>query len=449
MTLNILGINHNTAPVQIREQVVIEPAAVPDALRSLCGMPGVTEAVLVSTCNRTEVYWCGEPGQRDAVTGWLEASEHTGTGFRDSLFSLTDREAAEHLFRVTCGLDSMVLGETQITGQLKDAYRLAQQLPTVGPELTRVFQQAFSIAKKVRTDTQIGASPVSVAYAAVSLARRLFSGFDRHTALLVGAGETIELVARHLKSQNLGRLFIANRSEERARLLADQFEGIALPLDRLDQALPDADILISSTASPQPVVTLEAMQRAMKARRRKPVFVVDIAVPRDIDAAVSTLSDVYLYTIDDLHNVVTDGLQTRREASLEAEKIIREELDRFSHAERTREAAPTIREVRNSATAIRDELLAVAQRRIAAGHPPEEVLKKLAHSLTQKLLHQPTERLREAAAEADSDTIGIARELFLGREDESGGGEGGLENVAEIAPGTAFRRTGTDGESAD
>ncbi|MEM7611841.1 MAG: glutamyl-tRNA reductase [Pseudomonadota bacterium] len=415
MTINIIGINHNTAPVEVREQIVIAESALPQTLRDIRELPGITETIVLSTCNRTEIYWAGNEEPAELIADLLEKSEHTGSGFRNSLFSRSDKHAAEHLFRVACGLDSMVLGETQITGQLKNAYRLAQQNGAVGAHLGRVFEQAFSIAKKVRTDTNIGASPVSVAYAAVRLARQLFAGFENHSALLVGAGETIELVARHLRTHGIRKIYIANRSESRAQKLANEFDGFAMPLTRLPQALPDADILISSTGSPDPVITHEMMAAAINSRRRKPLFAVDIAVPRDIESACGKLSDVYLYTIDDLNNVITDGQETRRQASLEADKIIRTELENFHKAERQRIATPTILSVRESVMRVRDEALEAGIRRVAAGHPVEDVMKQMVHTLTQRILHQPTERLREAAAESDEQFFEIARELFLGR----------------------------------
>ncbi|MEM6818568.1 MAG: glutamyl-tRNA reductase [Pseudomonadota bacterium] len=415
MSINILGINHKTAPVEIREQVVIDESAQPDALRDIRSLPGVTEALVLSTCNRTEIYWAGSPDPSTEIAALLESTAATGGKLREVLFSRTDTAAAEHLFRVACGLDSMVLGETQITGQLKNAYRLAQEHKAVGSHLSRVFEQAFSIAKKVRTDTDIGASPVSVAYAAVHLAKRLFAGFEQHTALLVGAGETIELAARHLRGNGIGRIFIANRSEDRAQRLADAVDGFAMPLSRIERALPDADILISSTGAPNAVVTADMMKAAIRSRKRKPLFAVDIAVPRDIEPKVGKLPDVYLYTIDDLHNVITDGQEARRQASTEAEQIVTDELERFERIERQRIATPTILSVREAVMQVRDEALDNARRRIAAGHDVDEVMQHMVHALTQRILHQPTERLREAAAESDAEFLRTAQELFLGK----------------------------------
>lgn len=415
MTINILGINHNTAPVEVREQVVIAEAGLGDTLRDLRELPGITEAIVLSTCNRTEIYWAGSDAPRTDIVELLERSEHTGTGFRDSLFDRQGTAAAEHLFRVACGLDSMVLGETQITGQLKEAYRRSREHGACGAHLGRIFEQAFSIAKKVRTNTDIGASPVSVAYAAVRLARQLFAGFENHTALLVGAGETIELVARHLKGHGIGRIYIANRSEARAQRLADALDGFAMPLDRLGRALPDADILISSTGSPHAVVTEDMVRESQASRRRRPLFAVDIAVPRDIDPGVGKLRDVYLYSIDDLNNVITDGQEMRKQAAVAAEKIIADEIEAFQKSERERVATPTILSVREAVIRVRDEALENARRRIAAGHDVDEVMQQMVYALTQRILHQPTERLRAAAGESDEQFLHVAQELFLGR----------------------------------
>ncbi|MEM9173099.1 MAG: glutamyl-tRNA reductase, partial [Pseudomonadota bacterium] len=405
--------NHNTATVEVREQLVIAEPALPQTLPGIRELPGVTEAVVLSTCNRTEIYWAGNEQPADAIVNLLEQSEHTGSGFRDALFHRQDHDATQHLFRVASGLDSMVLGETQISGQLKQAYRAAQELGACGPHLARLFDHAFSIAKKVRTDTDIGASPVSVAYAAVRLAKQLFADFENHTALLIGAGETIELVARHLRRHGIGRLFIANRSEERASALAKEFDGFAMPLDRIELALPDADLLFSSTGAPDPIITQALVKSAFKKRRRRPLFAVDIAVPRDIEEAVGKVRDVYLYSIDDLNNVITEGQQARQQAALEADKIIDSAVSEFHTAERQRVATPTILSVREAVMHARDDALEAARKRIAAGHDPEEVCKQLAHTLTQRILHQPTSKLREAAAASDDQFLDVARALFL------------------------------------
>lgn len=314
--------------------------------------------------------------------------------------------------RVACGLDSMVLGEPQILGQLKDAYRQAQQADAVGSELSRLFHHTFSVAKKVRTDTEIGSSPVSVAYAAVNLADQFFSGFSRHTALLVGAGVTIELVARHLHGKGIGRMFIANRDISRAQDLAALFDAFALPLSELEGTLPDADILISSTASSEPVVTVQQMEKAVRIRKRKPVFAVDIAVPRDLDPAIRELPDVYLYGIDDLDRVIMEGQNNREAAAVDAQLILTEETRRYLNIERGKEVAPVITALRDHGDAIREKVLEQARKRLAKGVPAEEVLSYVTSSLLKKLLHQPSVRLREAGENTDQQLIDAANELF-------------------------------------
>jgi glutamyl-tRNA reductase len=275
-----------------------------------------------------------------------------------------------------------------------------------------LFQHTFAVAKKVRTDTEIGSSPVSVAYAAVSLASQFFSGFQRHTALLIGAGSTIELVARHLSGRGIGRLFVANRDFDRAQNLASQFDGFALPLSELAGTLPDADILISSTASTDFIVSKELMQSAIRARKRKPVFAVDIAVPRDLDPAIQELDDVYLYSIDDLDKVIMEGLSNRQSAASDANRILDEEARRYLAIERAREVVPLITALRDRGDAIRTEVMQQARRRLAKGADSDEVLEFVTASLLKKLLHQPTVGLREAGENADEALIDAARRLF-------------------------------------
>ncbi|HEX5788384.1 MAG TPA: glutamyl-tRNA reductase, partial [Woeseiaceae bacterium] len=303
-------------------------------------------------------------------------------------------------------------GEPQILGQLKEAYRQAEASGTLGSRLGRLFQHSFSVAKKVRTDTGIGASPVSVAYAAVSLAQQFYARFEQHTAVLVGAGDTIELVARHLSAKGIGRLFVANRNVDRAQALAHEFGGFALPLSELAGTLPEADILITSTASIEPVVTAAAMREAVRQRRRRPVFAVDIAVPRDIEPSVGELDDVYLYTIDDLDKLVLEGQVSREAAAVDARRILDEEIARYLAIERAREAAPIITALRDHGEALRAEVLDQARRRLARGATVDEVLEYATAALMKKLLHNPSVRLREAGETADEATIAIARGLF-------------------------------------
>ena len=412
MPLHILGLNHNTAPVEIREQVIFAGDECARAVRELVRLPGIGEAVALSTCNRTEFYVEAGPGGDEALRSWLIRDQRLNQQAGGALFALDGEAAIRHLFRVACGLDSMVLGEPQILGQLKDAFRLAESTGTVGRRLNRVFQHTFAVAKKVRTDTEIGASPVSVAYAAVSLANQFFAGFSQHTALLIGAGTTIELVARHLTGKGIGRLFVANRDIERARNLATLFGGFAVPLSELDGTLPEADILISSTASPDVVVTLQQMKEAIRQRRRRPIFAVDIAVPRDLDPAIRELDDVYLYSIDDLDKVVIEGQSNREAAVADANRILEDETRRYLDMERAKSVAPVITALRDHGDLLRDEVLRQGRRRLERGAPTDEVLEYVTSSLLKKLLHEPSVRLREAGEAADARFVDTVRELF-------------------------------------
>ncbi len=412
MRLEILGLNHNTAPVEIREQVVFAGDEVSRAVVRLTEIDGVDEAVLLSTCNRTEFYVTTSDGGRDRLEAWLRSERNLDPGFGESLFTLDGDEALRHIFRVACGLDSMVLGEPQILGQLKDAYRQAQESGTVGKELGRLFQHTFSVAKKVRTDTEIGANPVSVASAAVSLAQQFFAGFGQHTALLVGAGATVELLAKHLTGKGLGRLFVANRDVNKARQLASKYGGFALPLSELDGTLPEADILITSTASPEPIVTCDQVKAAMKLRKHKPIFAVDIAVPRDIAPDVAELSDVYLYTIDDLQKVIQHGQTNREAAAVDAHRILDDEIRRYLSMQRAKQVSPVITALREHGATIRDGVLREAQRRLDKGVDSREVIEFATASLMKKLLHNPSVRLREAGEASEVEIIEATRALF-------------------------------------
>jgi len=412
MPLQILGLNHNTAPLELREQVVFAGDEIPRALSELKALQGVEEAVLLSTCNGTECYVIGEEVGRERLRDWLHDDRKLNDAFAESLFTLNEEEAIRHIFRVACGLDSMVLGEPQILGQLKDAYRHAQEAETLGSRLSRLLQHTFAVAKKIRTDTEIGTSPVSVAYAAVHLAQQFFAGFKKHTALLVGAGTTIELVARHLTGRGIGRLFVANRSIERAQAVASEFGGFALPLSEIAGTLPEADILITSTAATEPIITRKQMEVAIKARKHKPVFAVDIAVPRDIEPEVGELSDVYLYTIDDLDKVILEGQGNREAAAVEAQRLLDEEIARYASIERSKEVAPIIASIRETSEATRKEIAAKARRRLAKGESAEEAIEFATAALMKKMLHKPSVALRKAGETSDHDLIDSARRIF-------------------------------------
>lgn len=412
MPLQILGLNHNTAPVEIREQVVFSGEDVSRALAGLTGIDGVDEAVLLSTCNRTEFYVISDGDGRDQLRDWLHSDRSLDPGFNDSLFTMDGDEAIRHIFRVACGLDSLVLGEPQILGQLKDAFRDAQDADTVGPELNRLMQHTFAVAKKIRTDTEIGTNPVSVASASVNLANQFFSGFGKHTALLIGAGVTVELVAKHLAARGIGRLFVANRSIDRATELAHQFGGFAVPLSDIEGTLPEADILISSTAAPEPIVTAAHMTDAIRLRKRRPIFAVDLAVPRDIEPEAAEVEDVFLYTVDDLDRVIQEGQGSREAAAVEAEKILLDEISRYQNIERMKQAVPVIAALRNTSEDVRDQVVEQAMRRIRSGESPEDAIQFATAALMKKLLHNPSIALRKAGEESDDELLEAARRIF-------------------------------------
>jgi glutamyl-tRNA reductase len=414
MPLHVVGINHRTAPVDVRERVVFEPERIPDALRELAGLPQIAESVIVSTCNRTEIYCVTRTDAAGAadVAGWLERYHGVGADVRDSLYRLEAGRAVAHAYAVAAGLDSMVLGEPQILGQLKDAYRAAQQAGTTGPLLNRLFQSAFSVAKRVRTETRIGANAVSVASAAVSLAHTVFASLGERTALLVGAGETITLAARHLRADGLKRMIVANRSVEHARELAAEFQGFAIGLEDIAAHLAEADVVVASTASPQPIITRATTERALKARRRRPILMMDLAVPRDIEPSVAELEDVYLFTIDDLQSVVDENLAGRRQAAQEADQLIAVEVERFEATLRSRDAAPAIRRLRDDAERARLQTLEQARRMLAQGASADEALEFLSSTLTSRLVHGPSQRLREAAESGDSTAIDALADLY-------------------------------------
>ena len=413
MSLIALGINHRTAPVELREQVAITGERISDALRELTALPSVNEAAILSTCNRTELY-CGlQTTNLDEVTNWLAAYHKLEPELiRPYLYSFPDDNAVRHLLRVAGGLDSMIIGEPQILGQMKDAYQAATDAGTLDSALGRLFQHTFSVAKQIRTDTAIGESPVSVAFAAVSLAKQIFGEFSDQTALLIGAGETIELTARHLRDQQLGRLVIANRTPENAHRLAARFDGYGIGLDEIPAHLAEADIVISATGSPTTLIDRAMVEKALKSRKHRPVFMVDIAVPRDIDADVAELEDIYLYTVDDLQDVIQENLKSRQQAALQAEEIIDVQVERFMSWLRAQDAVATIRDYRKNAEQQRDEVANKARHMLESGKDPKQVLEFLANTLTNKLTHAPSVRIREAAENGDNHLLDAALVLF-------------------------------------
>ncbi len=400
MAFNILGINHKTAPVETREKVAFSDERLLRALRSLKHAGGVAEIVILSTCNRTELYWAGTAGGAD-LSKWL-AQHHDSCDLSASLYHHQEHYAITHAFSVASGLDSMVLGEVQILGQLKEAYRIAQEEGTTGPVLNKLFQATFSTAKRVRTETRIGANAVSIASATVNLAKRVYSDLSARSALLIGAGEMIGLTARHLASQGVKRMVIANRSLGRAQTLAEELKAHAVNLSDIDGELIAADIVISCTASPTPIVTKRAATAAIRARKHRPIFMVDLAVPRDIEPSVADLEDIYLFSIDDLQQQVDENRQQREIAADSAKILIEEEVARFLIESRASDAGPAIRVLRAQADSIRLQTLEQARRLLGSGKNHDEVLEYLASTLTNRLLHSPTQALRKAAELTDS-----------------------------------------------
>ncbi len=413
MSLIALGLNHLTAPVSLREQVAFDADGTIAALHELNQEPGVDEAMILSTCNRTELYASVRAGAEGAPQAWLRRHHRLAAGKLDPfVYRYDEDDAVRHVFRVATGLDSMVLGEPQILGQVKDAYRQARQANALKATLDRLMQHTFSVAKRVRSDTRIGAHTVSVAFTAVRLAEQVFTDLEQACVLLVGAGDTIELAARHLADKHVRRLMVANRTLEHAQELAGRHGGFAIALADLPQHLAEADIVITSTAARTPVITRAQVEQAITTRKRRPMFMVDVAVPRDIEASVGELEDVFLYGIDDLREVIDDNRRSREAAAGEAEAIIDLQVDRYMAWRRALGVRNPALDMRCHAEAYRDEVLEKARLMLTRGRSPDEALAFLANTLTNKLLHHPSARLREAVLSGDLDLLQAAGRLY-------------------------------------
>ncbi|MDI9238995.1 glutamyl-tRNA reductase [Lysobacter sp. LF1] len=419
MSLFVLGINHQTAPVSLRERVAFSAATVPAALDALRTLPQVQEVALLSTCNRTELYAVSnDDGQ--ALADWLATHPDDVGDLHAYLYRHRDAEAVRHLFRVATGLDSLVLGEPQILGQVKDAWATARNAGTLGNQLDRLFQHAFATAKRARTDTRIGANPVSVASAAVRLAQESFARLEESTVLMIGAGETIELAARHLVQARAKRLLVANRTLAHAQELASRHGGFALPLNELDKHLGEADVVISATASRDPILRKPQVVAALSTRKHRPMLLLDLAVPRDIAPDVADLKDVFLYTVDDLERAIEDNRRSRREAATEAEAIVELQVARFTETMAASTRTEPLKRLRAHGEAAKADVLAKAQQQLAAGQDPQEVLSFLAHTLTNRILHAPTVALREAALTGNADLARAADKLFPANPGDAG-----------------------------
>jgi len=396
-----LGLNHTTAPLALREQVAFPGDALRDALADLRGQLRtlVPESAILSTCNRTEIY-CATPSlheARPAIAHWIAQRNGLAGGGGDlaeHLYSLPENQAVRHAFRVASGLDSMVLGEPQILGQMKEAARLAQEAQALGTHLHQLFQRSFAVAKEVRSQTEIGAHSVSMAAASVRLAQRLFEDLRDTHVLFVGAGEMIELAATHFAAQHPRSLTVANRTAERAQKLAQRFGAQTLRLAELSEGLERFDVVVSCTASSLPIIGLGMVERALRARRHRPMFMVDLAVPRDIEAEVARLDDVFLYTVDDLGRLVQAGIENRKAAVAQAEAIIETRVDAFMQWLSARQAVPAIRTLHARGESLKRAELERARRMLARGDDPQAVLEALAHGLTSKFLHGPTTLLQ-------------------------------------------------------
>ena len=410
MTLFILGLSHKTAPIEVREKVAFDLAQLPSALGALQACPGVSESLILSTCNRTELYCDIDTAALREPLTWLSHYRNIGVdAIAPHLYHLDSEQAVRHALRVAAGLDSMVVGEPQILGQLKDAYRSAVDAGTVGKFLNRLMQFSFSTAKMIRSETDIGSTPVSVAYTAVKLAQQIHGALAQRAALLIGAGDTISLVANHLAGANIGRMVVANRSLANAQSLAARWGATAIELTDITSHLAHVDIVVSSTASRLPIVTRAMIDTAMKQRGYEPMFVVDLAVPRDIEATVGSVEDVYLYTVDDLQHVVSSNLKLRHEAAAQAEEMVHVQVRDYMDWLQVQGSGPTIAQYRARGEQIRDELLAKARARLARGDDPSAVLDMFANTLTNKLLHHPTAQLRQ---HGDEDYVRAARALL-------------------------------------
>lgn len=405
MSLLVVGINHNTATLALRERLSFEQGALPAALSAASEHWSGAEVAILSTCNRTELYVGADVPVADVLAWLVQWHRVESSAVSQCHYTHQGAAAVRHMMLVASGLDSLVLGEPQILGQLKDSFATGKSAGTVRGVLHPLFEQVFAVAKRVRSETAIGQNPVSVAYAAVRLARRIFANLADNTALLIGAGKTIELVARHLREQGVGKILIANRSIENATTLAAAVGGQGFALSDLATKLHEADIVISSTASQLPVLGKGAVEQALRLRKHKPMFMVDIAVPRDIETQVADLEDVYLFTVDDLRDVIDENLRAREQAAEEARVLIEEGIVQFEQARLVQEASRDIVALRQQAEALRDIELEKAIRQLERGEHPETVLRQFSRSLTNKLLHQPTALLRSRAQSSkDGDT---------------------------------------------
>ena len=410
MQLFTIGLNHTTAPIAIRENVAFAADNLREALSDLTTQ-NASEAAILSTCNRTEIYV--QSHHAEPIVNWLAGYHKLDLNkLQPYTYTLSNHEAVKHAFRVASGLDSMVLGEPQILGQFKQSVKIAQEAGTLGTNLHKLFQRTFEVAKEVRTNTDIGGSSISMAAAAVKLAQRIFGDIKDQKVLFIGAGEMIELCADHFAAQKPKSMTVANRTLERGAELAEKIGGQAILLNDLPARLAEFDIVITSTASQLPIVGLGMVERAVKARKHRPVFMVDLAVPRDIESEVAQLDDVFLYTVDDLAQVVADGMENRQAAALDAETIVEARVENFMHWLKKRDAVPTIKALRDQAEATRQAELEKALKLIQKGESAEKVLEALSNALTNKFLHAPSHVLNQAQGDEHARLEQLLRHIY-------------------------------------
>ena len=411
MPLIVCGVNHKTAPLPLREQLAFAPERQGDAIQQAINAPSLVEAVILSTCNRSEIYAIAD--HEDVVMNWLcDFHSLALSRWQDHAYIHKDEQAVNHLISVCCGLDSMVLGEPQIFGQVKDAFQVATESGSVGPYINLLFHHAFSVTKRIRTETAIGKSPVSVASAAVNLAKCIFTDFKQLNVLLIGIGEMSESAQRYFLDQKVKKTFIANRTLAKAEKFAEKYHAYPIRLTDIGELLPQVDIVLSATASPEPLLTYNMVKQAVNTVRKRPLLLLDLAVPRDIEPSVANLEESYLYNIDDLLAITQAGLAQREEAARVAQKIIMQEVVHFTKHLQEKQFSSTIRAYRQQAEDLRKQEVANALCLLAKGHDPEKVLTSMARSLTNKLMHQPSVQLRQASYSGHWEILAAAKRLF-------------------------------------
>ncbi len=416
MSIVAVGINHKTAPVSVREKISFNPDALSTALQSMLNTVKCKEAVILSTCNRTELYLVQDEAldiTQERLINWLEQYHNVpASTILPSLYVHQGQQAVNHMMRVACGLDSLVLGEPQILGQMKQAYGQAKAAGSMALVMDRLFQRTFGVAKQVRTETEIGASAVSVAFASVNLAKHIFANLEKVRVLLVGAGETIELVAKHLYENKVGKITVANRTIARAEVMAEKFGGKAITLAQIPEQMVNSDIVITSTGSTLPLIGKGMVEGALAKRKHQPIFMVDLAVPRDIEEQVADLEDVFLYTVDDLQSIIAKNMENRRKAAVEAESIVNTQANSFMSWLRGLNTQDTVVSYRKQCLEERDQLLKRALLQLEGDKDPAAVVAELATKLTNKFMHAPTSALQSAAQGGELDKLIYLRDIF-------------------------------------